>query len=371
MKIGFISTVAGHQWPGSEYLWSACAERLLQLQHQVYVSVSADLARAPVLENLRANGARVHPVPPVSGRVSRMRQRFFSPLQPLSKLNLDLLVISSGSAFDPVYWPALGAFLRKTTIPLVFICHFNAETFWVDDRMRGMMSDIFQKARSTVFVSRDNLRITERQLAVAIPRAEIIVPPLCLNLSAPLPWPDRPPDAPWRFACVARLEPRWKGQDVLFEILVDPNWQARNYTLSLFGQGAEADYLRKLSRFYGLEKKVVFAGFAKPADIWREHHLQILAARGEGGPMVITEGMLCGRAAVTTRCGFNPEYVADGETGFLAAAATAECFGAALEAAWDRRLDWEKMGVAAHHAIQNRRSDFNAAERLLSLLLKN
>ena len=118
------------------------------------------------------------------------------------------------------------------------------------------------------------------------------MPPLCLNLTEPLPWPDKADDAPWRFACVARLEPRWKGQDVLFEVLADDKWKHRNYTLSLFGQGAEESYLRNLSTFYGLEKKIIFAGFSNPTAVWREHHLQVLATRGEGGPMVITEGMI-------------------------------------------------------------------------------
>lgn len=87
--------------------------------------------------------------------------------------------------------------------------------------------------------------------------------------------------------------------------------------------------------------------------------------------MVVTEGMMCGRAAVTTRCGFNPDYVADGQTGFLAAFATTECFGAKLEEAWNRRADWQAMGVQAHQSISKKLGDFNAPERLLKLILAN
>jgi glycosyltransferase involved in cell wall biosynthesis len=168
---------------------------------------------------------------------------------------------------------------------------------------------------------------------------------------------------------VARLESRWKGQDVLFEVLADDKWKGRNYTLSLFGQGAEEGYLQKLSRFYGLEKKIIFAGFSNPTAIWREHHLQVLAARGEGGPMVITEGMMCSRMAVTTRCGFNADYILDGQTGFLAAFSTPECFGLKIEEAWNRREDWRAMGIMAHQSISTRMADFNAPERLLKLIL--
>lgn len=371
MTIGFISTVQGHQWPGSEYLWSACAEQLLADSHRVVISASADLSGAKALENLRAKGAVIELTPSAIGRAGRLRQKFFNPFRKLSRRDFDLMVVSSGCPYDPIYQPALGQFLCEIKIPFIFICHFNAETFWVDEPMRAMMTTIFQKARGTVFVSRENQRLTERQLGEAVPRAEVIVPPLCLNLPEPLPWPEPSGDAPWRFACVARLEPRWKGQDVMFEILADGKWKDRNYTLSLYGQGAEEVYLKKLSEFYGLGKKVVFAGFSKPTDIWREHHLQVLAARGEGGPMVITEGMMCGRAAVTTRCGFNPDYVVDGQTGFLAAFATTECFGAKLEEAWSRRADWQAMGIQAHQSISKKLADFNAPERLLKLILAN
>jgi len=369
MKIGFVSTVHGHQWPGTEYLWSACAELLLQMQHEVVVSASTHFSGAPMLENLLSKGARLRLVPPVSGRMSRIRQRFFNPFRHLSRQNLDLLVISSGSAYDPVYWPSLGRFLIETTIPFVFICHFNAETFWVDDRMREIMTNIFQKAQATVFVCRENQRLTERQIGMSIPRTEIIVEPLCLHQPEPLPWPDKTENDSWRLACVARLEPRWKGQDVLFEVLADGKWKDRNYTLSLFGQGTEERYLRKLSKFYGLEKKVVFAGFSNPTAIWREHHLQVLATRGEGGPMVISEGMICGRAAVTTRCGFNTDYISDGQTGFLAAFATSECFGAKMEEAWNRRDDWQAMGLMAQQSISGKLADFNTPDRLLKLIL--
>jgi glycosyltransferase involved in cell wall biosynthesis len=371
MKIAFVSTVQGHKWPGSEYLWSACANRLLAAKHRVFVGVSEDFRGAAPLEKMQTAGAEVEFISPGFGRLARLREKITPAYQSLERFQPDILIVSSGSAYDPVYLSALGKFLVATKIPFIFICHFNAETFWVDEPMRVLMAQIFAKAEKAVFVSQENLRLTERQLAAAIPRPAVIVPPLCVSAPEPLAWPEPTTDGPWRLACVARLEPRWKGQDVLFEVLADERWRGRNYQLNLFGQGAEADYLQRLVKFYELEKKVHFAGFAAPEKIWQEHHLQVLAARGEGGPMVITEGMICGRIAVTTRCGFTPEYITDGETGFLADFATTACFGAALESAWHRRTEWREMGCRAHSAIQARLGDFNAPERLLELILEN
>jgi len=370
MKVAFVSTVQGHKWPGSEYLWSACAGKLLAGKHRVFVGVSEDFRGAPPLEKLQAAGAQIEFVSPGFGRLARLRQKITPAYQSLERFQPDLLVVSSGSAYDPFYLSALGKFLVETKIPFLFICHFNAETFWVDEPMRVLMAQVFAKAEHAVFVSRENLRLTERQLAAAVPRPAVIVPPLCVNVSGPLAWPETTDGGPWRFACVARLEPRWKGQDVLFEVLAEESWRGRNYQLNLFGQGAEADYLHRLVKFYGLESQVRFAGFAAPEKIWSEHHLQVLAARGEGGPMVITEGMMCGRIAVTTRCGFTPDYIVEGETGFLADFATPTSFGAALERAWERRTEWRELGRRAHTAIKSRLSDFNAPDRLLALILE-
>jgi glycosyltransferase involved in cell wall biosynthesis len=371
MKIGFISTVHGHQWPGSEYIWAACAEQLLAQKHEVLACVSVDLRSARPLQDLQGKGVAVHFVERSTGRIGRIRQKYFNPLNKLQTASLDQVIISAGSPYDPIYWPVLGEFLRTTRVPFIFIGHFNAETFWVDDGMRSTMKEIFEKAAASVFVCLENYRLAERQLGCAIPNVTIIAEPLQANLPEPLPWPERKDNQPWRLACVARLEPRWKGQDVLFEILADSKWKERNYLLNLFGQGAEEGYLRRLCKHYGLENQVKFAGYTAPENIWREHHIQILATRGEGGPMVITEGMMCGRAAITTRCGFNGDYIHDGQNGFLADFAVPECFGRKMEEAWNRREEWKAMGVQAHNSIKQRLDDFKAPERLLKLILEN
>lgn len=85
--------------------------------------------------------------------------------------------------------------------------------------------------------------------------------------------------------------------------------------------------------------------------------------------MVITEGMMCGRIAIATRCGFIGEYLRDGENGFLADFATPGCFGQKMEEAWERRGKWREMGVHGHNSVKGRIGDFNAPARLTNLIL--
>ena len=366
MNIGFISSVQGHQWPGSEYLWSECASELCENQHQVSALVSRDFHGAPKLQELRKKGATIQYLPKTSNRLERLLSKFSYPYKTFDRQKL--LIISSGSAFDPAYQPTLGAFLRSTSTPFIFICHFNSEALSVDENMRKAMQPIYEKASHTVFVCEENRRLTERQLALRIPNFSIIIPPLFSDNTSPLPWPERQESDPWKLACVARLEPRWKGQDVLLEALSAPQWRDRNYSLSLFGEGPEKDYISNLINLYGLNDKVKFEGFASPSEIWRGHHLQILATRGEGGPMVITEGMIYGRAAISTRCGFIDEFISDQETGFLAESATKGSIEAQLERAWGARHQWKDMGIVAHKTILKRKSEFNAKDSLVKII---
>jgi len=317
------------------------------------------------LQGLIGKGLCYDPVQPTFSRLARLMSRFLNPLSKLRAWNPELVVVSAGSAFDISYSPSLARFLLESGIPFIPICHFNAETFWVDELNRATMRRVYEKAANSVFVSADNHRITERQLAQRISKFQVIKPPLPVKLEAPLPWPQG--DC-WNFACVARLESRWKGQDVLLEVLARPEWRVRNWCLNLYGAGMEEGYFRDLAKHFGIADRVNFVGFVEDrTQIWRDNHIQLFPTRGEGGPMVLTEGMACGRVAVITDCGNAREYVEDGVDGFLAVFATPEIFAAALERAWVRRHEWKNMGILAHRRIA-RLGDFDPSKDLIELL---
>ena len=352
-RIAFISTTHGHSWPGSEFLWAKAAEVLLDGGHPVFARFSMDFMGSKPITYLKEKGMIADPYSQPRGRLGRFVRRYLDPLGRLSAWRPDLIVISAGSAFDVSYQPALARLLMSTSVPFVLVCHFNAETFWVDGSNRQTMREIYKRCAAAVFVSADNLRITERQLAMGINNANISVPPFPLRLDAPLPWPEEQNDT-WNFACVARLESRWKGQDVLFEALSQKQWSNRQWHLNLYGEGDERSYLEDLALHYGIADRVTFHGFVcDRTDIWRNNHIQIFPTRGEGGPMVLTEGMMCGRTVVITHCGNVREYVQDGVDGFISGFATPEIFSNAMERAWKKRGEWRSMGIEAHKKIAN------------------
>lgn len=369
MRVAFISTVHGHGWPGSEFLWGETAGKLLEQGHEVFARCSKDFRDSKVLSSLVEKGLVYESVQPRYSRIQRLAGRFIDPVAKLKAWNPELVVVSAGSAFDISYSPPLARFLLESGIPFIPICHFNAETFWVDELNRTTMRRIYEKAANSVFVSADNHRVTERQLAQRISNFEVIKPPLPVRLEAPLPWPQG--DC-WNFACVARLESRWKGHDVLFEVLARPEWRTRNWRLNLYGEGAEEGYLVDLAKHFGIADSVNFAGFVKDrTQIWRDNHIQVFPTRGEGGPMVLTEGMACGRVAVITDCGNAREYVENGVDGFLAEFATPEIFAAALERAWVRRSEWQAMGIQSHKKILRFSLSENPSDLLIEMIHKH
>jgi glycosyltransferase involved in cell wall biosynthesis len=366
MKVAFISTVHGLGWPGSEFLWGETAGKLLDQGQEVFARCSVDFQNSKVLRSLLDKGLCYDPVQPTFSRIARLISRFFKPLSKLRAWNPELVVVSAGSAFDISYSPPLARFLLESGIPFIPICHFNAETFWVDESSRTVMQRIYEKAAVSVFVSADNHRITERQLALKIEKFHVIRPPFPLVLDGPLPWPEVV-DECWNFACVARLESRWKGQDVLFEVLGRPEWKQRQWKLNLYGEGSEEGYLRNLAQHYGINERVVFHGFVSDrSEIWRNNHIQVFPTRGEGGPMVLTEGMMAGRCALISDCGNAKEYVQDGVDGFLTDFATPEIFSRGLELAWARKEDWRAMGITASKKI----AKFAHAENPVGMLMR-
>ena len=192
-------------------------------------------------------------------------------------------------------------------------------------------------------------RLTQRQIGLELPNAEVVQNPFNVDYNVCLPWPQQFDDE-IRLACVGRLDVRAKGQDILLEALAAPAWLNRRWYLTFYGDGPMKDGIERMIDHFGLRRHATIAGWSpNPERIWQENHALVLASRVEGLPLVVVEAMLCGRPVIATNIAGNPEVVEDGTTGFLADAPTAPSFRVALERFWARRADlkvWEKLQPA-------------------------
>ncbi|HEX5183061.1 MAG TPA: glycosyltransferase family 4 protein [Allosphingosinicella sp.] len=359
-RLDFAFASSNLDWGGSEDLWSGTALRLAEQGHRVrfYKNILprgiADLDRLHGV----ARGIELARFPLPPKRLYRRVRRFARPLDigwQAARLFLslalrrrpDLAVISQGGNYDG--WP-LAAMCRRLGIDYALISHKASDLYWPVDAWRDWADRIYAGARHCFFVSAHSLRLTEEQLGRTLPRASIVRNPFRVPWDADAAWPET--DGGVRLACVARLAPREKGQDLLLRVLALPKWRRRAVSVTFFGEGEQRDGLERMALYLRLAN-VAFAGQVEDvAGIWRTHQALVLPSRAEGLPLTIVETMLCGRVPIVTDVGGNAELLRDGITGFVADSPTEGDLDAALERAWERRAEWPAIGAAAGRSIR-------------------
>src|SRR5437763_8773252 len=231
-KIVFVSAMSGCPWGGSEELWSRAARALMAQGHHVAASVKGWPQDVPQLVALEHAGCTVRRRR--GGDLLNRAVRFLArdtEERWLRSREPDLVVISQGQISDGLPWMQM---CRSHRIPYVAIAQCNGEQFWPrDDDSRRQLAEHYDGARACYFVSARNLELARAQLASSLLNAFVVRNPFNVAFDSAPAWPSA--DDGFALACVARLEPHAKGQDVLFEVLRDPKWRHRPLRIGLYG----------------------------------------------------------------------------------------------------------------------------------------
>jgi len=259
----------------------------------------------------------------------------------------DLVVVSQGGNHDGYF---LAEVCRRLRLPYAIVSHKASELYWPADRQQKTIAAVYRAARACFFVSEHSRRLTEEQLGFPLPRAAVVRNPFLVSWEPRTDWPDDRSEL--RLACVGRLHPKEKGQDLLLRVLARRRWRERPLSVTFYGDGLQRTSLERMAHNLGLAK-VTFAGFVSDvAAIWSDQHGLVLPSRCEGMPLVLVEAMLSGRVPIVTDVGGNAEVVDDGITGYLAAASTEDALDEAMERAWSERHRWREVGAAAAARIR-------------------
>jgi glycosyltransferase involved in cell wall biosynthesis len=353
MNIIFISTMTDAPWGGSEELWSQAAHRLTDAGHNVSALTERWTPLSEKLVDLQNHGVKLRLRDSSRGALAKAVFKKLtgscikdSDYRWLLDQEPDLVVISQGGIKDGL---ASMTLCRQTKLPYLSIVQCNSDYAWQTDVVAAQLATAYRNAVQVCCVSKNNLELLEEQIGEALPNARVVWNPNNIAGIGLLPWPLD--DGIVRLACVARLEPGVKGQDILFKVLARPEWRKRTVEINLFGGGACEHSLRQMVADLHLDR-INFHGHVKGiSGIWQKNHLLLLPSRQEGMPLALIEAMSCGRPAVLTDVGGNAELCRDGETGFIASAAAEIPFANALERAWSHRFSWPAMGLAAHQRI--------------------
>jgi glycosyltransferase involved in cell wall biosynthesis len=259
-----------------------------------------------------------------------------------------IVLISQGINWDAIPFARVIHALR---FPYVVISQKASELYWPPDWALPRVRRLYQDAAHAVFVSEHNRELTELQLGFALRSTSIARNPFLVPYDAPLDWPHS--DAPIDFACVARLFPFDKGQDLLLRVLDREKWRSRSVSVTFYGEGPHRRGLEQAAAKLGLNN-VRFAGQVEDVPaIWQRHQALVLPSRCEGLPLAVVEAMLAGRIVIATDAGGTREVVTDEVSGFLASAATVDAFDDAMERAWARRDEWPAIAAAAAGHIRH------------------
>jgi len=343
--------MAGDPWGGSEELWSRTARRLAMRGLRVVASVQGWPQLDARILDLTVAGVDVRPRYASQSFSARLRRRLSGKSQLLLDVETviggirpDLVLISEGSSLPPI---DLVELCISKDWPFAAVVHANCDAWWPRDELAARYRKAIPMAKRWFFVSEANRLLEEKQLGCELKNAEVIRNPITIDFETPVRWPIQSATHMLSMACVGRLDPIQKGQDLLLEALAKHRWSERNWKLTLYGSGRYRDSLERLVHRLNLIDRVVFAGHVSADQIWLKNHLLVMPSRYEGLPLTIVEAMLCGRPVLATKVAGNPEVVKHGETGFLANNPSVESLEEALELAWEMRGNLHEMGIAA------------------------
>ena len=368
MKIAVISILNGIRWGGSEELWATMINSGLNEDLEIAVSICREAKIPQKFFNIvQQNRVRVFRRRSLfRPRIEKLISKILSSFREIFQWKPDIICVSQGSSYDFLYFTDLLYLLYSAGIPYVVVCQYN-DSRVLTQPIRNSAEEFFTRASRVVCIADQNLRSLERQLACKLANAIVLQNPVNLFDLRPLAWPR---STQINIASVARLDAKYKGQDILMEVLDSPIWRGREWRLRLYGAGRDEEYLQTLAQHYGIAEHVEFCGHVDDIrSIWELNHLLVLPSRGEGTPLALVEAMLCGRPVVVTDVGGNAEWIEDGRTGFVAEAPTAKSFGAALERAWLARADWQEVGIQARNDALAK-FDRSAGKTLLNVLLE-
>lgn len=375
-RIAFVSLLESGSWGASEYLWSETALRLAQDGHPILACTHGWRTRPTALERLsKGNVTLIERFPPRGARVRDFIENLNKSGRPdtmqvkaikdVVSHQPDLVLLSCTWPTDPNLMGWCKS-LRKAEIPYAVLIHTHAGHNWPTGRAAILLANTLQKAAAVYFVSEDNRSMLTRQLGLPANITSVVRNPLAVDRETVPAWPATPAA---KLACVGRLDPAQKGQDILLDCLRDERWNKRSIKLGVFGDGPARARLEELAKELP-QHMVTFHGHVEfPATIWETHHLLVFPSRFEGLGLAVAEAQLCGRPVVITDCAAR-ELVVDGHTGFIATAPTTSALQVALERAWTQRDNWPSMGRnAREHMLnllpENPSSDF--AQTLLAL----
>ena len=331
----FLTTNDGASMGGSEKLWIQAALETKERGDEVIVVIKKWEPEPDFIDDLRKAGILV------------LFKNYFEFSQ-IVEFNPSLMIISIGDQDEGTEWYEQ---CSASKIPYVIVNQLTKEPmYWpVNEQLVPKLIKGQEGAEIVLFTGKNNLRVMEKRLGHPITNSGIFYNPTGTERNINIPYPKS--GEKLQIAIVGNLHNIHKGQQLAIELFAKQKWRVRPVHLNIYGKGQDEDELKRqvYDRYL---TNVTFCGFANDlTEVWAQNHAIFLPSYMEGLPIVLMSAMLCARVSIATDIGSHTEVISDNVSGFIAAKPGVEALDEALERAWQRREEWEKMGLEARSAI--------------------
>lgn len=336
-------------WGGSEHTWFKTAIELADQGFRVKALLTPAEGNLWHRKELIHHSVQVGEIPSANTLWQQWRSSRGASIERelLSANPADLVIIFQGDSFCGRLWMR---WCEKLGRKFVTIVQGSRPQHWLNDAGFDEMRELYPKAARAYFVAQHGLDQLRLKLVIDLPQAVLLRNTYQVRYDQE--WKPVPEQTPLRLACVARLDPGTKGQDLILQALASELWRNRDYELHFYGSGQQQRALEHLANKLNLTL-VYFAGFTKHIEtIWQQNHALILPSRYDELAIALVEAMLCGRPALVTDVGDHAKVVSEGATGFIAATASVEAVAQALERLWENRARLGEMGELAGQRVR-------------------
>lgn len=345
-KILFIST--NHIWSGSEELWYHSALQFIQKNYSVSFALHYEYHK---IDNVKDKLAFCYKLNNSFNLLQRVLNKIkgFQPSEchqlkeKVKYLNPELIVISQGGTIESLQMMELFIELQ---IPFVIVTQLVTKVHLL--RLNGnnhqRFIEAYEKAMKIYFVSTNNLDLNQSMLGYTSSNSEVVFNPYRFNNSAEI-YPST--QNGFKIAFVGRIEFYHKGIDLLLEVIASRKWQEREVSFNFYGTGPHDLLLQKSIEKLSIKNVVAHGLTDDIAKVWEYNHACILTSRMEGQALSLIEALMCKRIGIVTNVGGASEIIDDNISGFVAKDTSLWAIDEALERAWERRFEWQKMGENA------------------------
>lgn len=337
-------------WPeigGAEVLASHLLPALAARGHEILVVTDDDHGRLQPHDELR------------SIRVRRLGMRAaLRSLSPGEIASMTTSVEELLRGFSPqlLHLNGLGPtafFLRRAVTrrpwPLLFSLHSASNVLSSEPTL---VANLLASATWVTAVCRSVLETAAQQVPDIRSRSSVIYNAVLQPNETLKPLPFDPP----RIVCVGRM---WaeKGLDRALEAFARMKPSDPRLRLVLCGDGPERPALEARARQLGIDSKVDFTGWIRPAavgEILNTATVLLMPSRAEALSLAGLEAAMMARPIVAARVGGFCELIEDGVTGLLVDPENPDAFAAAVTSLLDDPARAVRMGAAARRRVRDR-----------------